>query len=175
MTPRWPLIQLLLRLQVWLYPRIIVSNSHKNTYKHVDTVTLFSRTLTKGQWPLDDLWSHLCWGHMCISIQGSLYPSLMEIHQSMWIQWLFFKTLTKITTYYTTYRMSDHSLFSEQSSGEKKIIYTTHKKRYNFACDNYIFPKGQTRARRENNILSKIILSNTSLSKIFLSNMNMAN
>ena len=87
MIPRWPLTPHLLRSHVRLYPRIIVSNSHKNTSKHVDTVTLFSKTLTKGQWPLDDLWPHFYWGHMCDSTQGSLCPSPMGIHQCMWIQW----------------------------------------------------------------------------------------
>ena len=51
---------------------------------------------TKGQWPLDDLWPHICWGLMCDSTQGSLCPSPMKIHQSMWIQWPFLqKTWTK--------------------------------------------------------------------------------
>ena len=27
---------------------------------------------TKGHWPLDDLWSQVCWGHMCDSTQWSL-------------------------------------------------------------------------------------------------------
>ena len=56
LTPRWPLTPHLLRSHVWLYPRIIVSKSHENTSKYVDTVTLFAKTWTKGQWPLDDLW-----------------------------------------------------------------------------------------------------------------------
>ena len=66
--PKWPLddlqhetivsalTPLLLRSHVWLYPRIIVSNYHKHTSKQVDTVTLFSKTLTKGRWPLDNIW-----------------------------------------------------------------------------------------------------------------------
>ena len=70
LTPRWPLIPHLLRSHVWLYPRIIVSKSHENTSKYVDTVTLFAKTWTKGHWPLDDLWPHICWGHMCDSTQG---------------------------------------------------------------------------------------------------------
>ena len=75
---------------VWLYPRIIVSKSHENTSKYVDTVTFFAKkTWTKGHWPLDDLWPHICWGQMCDSTQGSLCPSPMKIHQSMWIQWTF--------------------------------------------------------------------------------------
>ena len=91
LTPRWPLTPHLLRSHVWLYPRIIVSKSYENTLKYVDTVTLFAKTWTKGQghWPLDDLWPHICWGLMCDSTQGSLCPSPMKIHQSMWIQWPF--------------------------------------------------------------------------------------
>ena len=96
LTPRWPLNPHLLRSHVWLYPRIIVSKSHENTSKYVDTVTLLAKTWTKGQWPLDDLWPHICWGLMCDSTQGSLCPSPMKIHQSMWIQWPFCnKTWTK--------------------------------------------------------------------------------
>ena len=41
LTPRWPLTPHLLRSYVWLYPRIIVSKSHENTSKYVDTVTFF--------------------------------------------------------------------------------------------------------------------------------------
>ena len=59
-TPRWPLTPLQLRSHVQLCPRIIVSNSYKNTSKHVDTVTFFFKTLAKGQWPLDDIWPHFC-------------------------------------------------------------------------------------------------------------------
>ena len=55
------------------------------------------KTWTKGHWPLDDLWPHICWSHMCDSTQGSLCPSPMKIHQSTWIQWPFLqkKTWTK--------------------------------------------------------------------------------
>ena len=97
LTPSWPVTPHLLRSHVWLYPRIIVSKSHENTLKYVDTVTLFAKTWTKGQWPLDDLWPDICWGLMCDSTQGSLFPSPMKIHQSMWIQWPFLpkKTWTK--------------------------------------------------------------------------------
>ena len=116
LTPIWPLTPHLLRSHVWLYPRIIVSKSHENTSKYVDTVNLFAKTWTKGHWPLDDLWPHICWGHRCDSTQGSLCPSPMGIYQCMWIQW---SILQKITTYihihthtyihiHTTYRISDH-------------------------------------------------------------------
>ena len=98
LTPRWPLTPHLLRSHVWLYPRIIVYKSYENTLKYVDTVTFFAKkTWTKGHWPLDDLWPHICWGLMCDSTQGSFCPSPMKIHQSMWIQWPFLqkKTWTK--------------------------------------------------------------------------------
>ena len=85
LTPRWPLTPHLLRSHVWLYPRIIMSKSHENTSKYVDTVTFFAKTWSKGHWLLGDLWPHICWGHMCDSTQGSLCPSPMKIHQSMWI------------------------------------------------------------------------------------------
>ena len=94
LTPRWPLTPHLLRSHVWLYPRIIVFKSHENTSKYVDTVTLLAKTWTKGHWPLDDLWPHICWGLMCDSTQGSLCPSPMKIHQSMWIQWPFLQKQT---------------------------------------------------------------------------------
>ena len=82
LTPRWPLTPHLLRSHVWLYPRIIVSKSYENTSKYVDTVTPFAKIWTKGHWPLDDLWPHICWGHMCDSTQGSFCPSPIKIHQS---------------------------------------------------------------------------------------------
>ena len=60
----------------------------------------FPKTWTKGHWPLDDLWPHVCWGHMCDSTQGSLCPSPMTIHQCMWIQWSILQNTTYIHTYY---------------------------------------------------------------------------
>ena len=64
----------------------------------------FPKTWTKGHWPLDDLWPHVCWGHMCDSTQGSLCPSPMGIiHQCMWIQW----SILQITTY--TYIYCTHT------------------------------------------------------------------
>ena len=93
-TPRWPLTTNLLRSHVWYYPMVIVSKSHENTSKYVDTVIFFlSKPWTKGHWPLDDLWPQLSWGLMCDSTQGSFCLSLMKIHQNLWIQWPFFKNL----------------------------------------------------------------------------------
>ena len=42
LTPRWPLTPHLLRSHVWHYPRIIMSKSHGNTSKYVDTVINFA-------------------------------------------------------------------------------------------------------------------------------------
>ena len=97
MTTRWPLTPLLLRSYMCLYTRIIWSKSHENVSKYDDTVAFFfSKTWTKGHWSLDDLWPKICCGHMCDSTQGSLFPSQMKMHQSMWIQWPFLsKTWTK--------------------------------------------------------------------------------
>ena len=101
LTPRWPLTPHLLRSHVWLYPRIIVSKSHENTSKYADTVNFFAKTWTKDHWHLDDLWPHICWGHMCDSTQGSLFPSPMGIHQCMWIQWSILQKFCKLPhTYY---------------------------------------------------------------------------
>ena len=134
LTPRWPLTPHLLRSHVWLYPRIIVSKSHENTSKDVDTVNLFAETWTKGHWPLDDLWTHICWGHMCDSTQGSLCPSPMGIHQCMWTQWSILQKLphtyihilhTSIhilhthTTYYIQNQWS-HSLFLNYVQARQK-------------------------------------------------------
>ena len=75
-------------LEPWVSP--------EHTSKYVDTVTVLQKTWTKGHWSLDDLWPHICWGLMCDSTQGSLCPSPMKIHQSMWIQWPFLqKTWSK--------------------------------------------------------------------------------
>ena len=53
--------------KVVLEPRV----SPENTSKYVDTVTVFAKTWTKGHWPLDDLWPHICWSHMW------LYPRII--------------------------------------------------------------------------------------------------
>ena len=104
----------------------------------------FPKTWTKGHWPLDDLWPHVCWGHMCDSTQGSLCPSPMTIHQCMWIQWSILQITTYIhthTTYilrtyyilHTTYRMSDHIVSywtqfrRDKNISNEKIVYKHDK------------------------------------------------
>ena len=101
---------------------------HQSMWIHWPFLT---KTWTKGHWPLDDLWPHVCWGHMCDSIQGSLCPSPMTIHQCMWIQWSILQNTTYIlhTTYilrtyygHTTYRMSDHIVsYWTQFRWDKKV------------------------------------------------------
>ena len=125
LTPRWPLTPHLLRSHVWLYPRIIVSKSHENTSKYVDTVNLFAKTWIKSHWPLDDLWPHICWGHTCGSTQGSLCPSPMGIHQCMLIQWSILQKLLHTYTYilHTTYYVQNqwsHSLFLNYVQARQK-------------------------------------------------------
>ena len=80
-------------------------------------------------WPLGDLWSHFCCGHMGDSTQVSLCLSLVEIHQSKWIQWLFFKTLTTIPettacTYYVlhTEKVITQSIFLTKFRWDKYYV-----------------------------------------------------
>ena len=87
----------------------------------------FPKTWTKGHWPLDDLWPHVCWGHMCDSTQGSLCPSPMTIHQCMWIQWSILQNTTYIhihtyihTTYYVQNEWS-HSLLLNSVQARQKV------------------------------------------------------
>ena len=79
----------------------------------------FPKTWTKGHWPLDYLWPHVCWGHMCDSTQGSLCPSPMGIHQCMWIQWSILQITTYIHTYYVQNEWS-HSLLLNSVQARQK-------------------------------------------------------
>ena len=102
----------------------------------------FAKTWTKGHWPLDDLWPHVCWGHMCDSTQGSLCPSPMGIHQCMWIQWsiLQITTYIHIHTYYihTTYRMSDH-IVSYWTQFRRDNYWTQFRRDKNWFSDRVFF------------------------------------
>ena len=53
----------------------------------------FLKTELKGQWPLDDLWPHFCWGHMCDSTQVSLRPKYVDTVT-------IFQNLNQATTHY---------------------------------------------------------------------------
>ena len=68
------------------------------------------KTWTKGHWSLDDLWLHICWGHMCDSTQGSLSPSPMGIlSTSMYVDTVINFANYRIHTH-TTYIL--HRVFS---------------------------------------------------------------
>ena len=96
----------------------------------------FPKTWTKGHWPLDHLWPHVCWGHMCDSTQGSLCPSPMTIHQCMWIQWQILQITTYIhilhtyyihttyihTTYYVQNEWSHSLLLNSVQARQKGIV-----------------------------------------------------
>ena len=129
LTPRWPLTPSLFRSHVWVYPRIIVSKSHKNASKYVDTVTLFSKTWTKGHGPLDHLWPHVYWGHVW------LYPKIIVSkshgNTQMYVntvinfaKYHIHTTYIHIQTVHTTYRMSDHIVsYSTQFRRDKNTFY----------------------------------------------------
>ena len=79
----------------------------------------FPKTWTKGHWPLDDLWPHVCWGHMCDSTQGSLCPSPMTIHQCGYSDQ--FCKIPHTYILHTTYRMWSHSLLLNSVQARQKI------------------------------------------------------
>ena len=119
LTPRWPLTPHLLRSYVWPLPKDHLVQVPWKYIKVCGYSELFAKSWTKGHWPLDDLWPHICWGHMCDCAQGSLCPSAMGIRQCMWIQLSILQKLPHTyiyilrtyyvhTTYCTTYRISDH-------------------------------------------------------------------
>ena len=108
----------------------------------------FPKTWTKGHWPLDDLWPHVCWGHMFDSTQGSLCPSPMTIHQCMWIQWSILQITTYIhthTTYilHTTYRMSDH-IVSYWTQFRRDNYWTQFRRDKNLATNYHEHVKTKT-------------------------------
>ena len=91
----------------------------------------FPKTWTKGHWPLNDLWPHVCWGHVCDSTQGSLCPSPMTMHQCYVCGYSdqFCKiphTYTYIHTYiHTTYYVQNewsHSLLLNSVQARQKPI-----------------------------------------------------
>ena len=99
----------------------------------------FPKTWTKGHWPLDDLWPHVCWGHMCDSTQGSLCPSPMTIHQCMWIQWSILQNTTYIHIHTYTYYVQNewsHSLLLNSVQARQKNSFLW--KYYRFTVKNTV-------------------------------------
>ena len=92
---------------VWLYPKIIVSKSHENTSKYVDTLTLFKTLIQRSLTPRWPLTSYLLRSHVW------LYPKIIVSkshgNTSMYVDTVIdFAKLPHTTYIHTTYRMSDH-------------------------------------------------------------------
>ena len=85
----------------------------------------FPKTWTKGHWPLDDLWSHVCWGHMCDSTKDHCVQVPWQYINVCGYSDQFCKiphTYTYINTH-TTYRMSDHIVsYWTQFRRDKKLL-----------------------------------------------------
>ena len=114
--------RLLLRSHTFAIIVILDLKIHQSMWIHWP---FFPKTWTKGHWPLDDLWPHVCWGHMCDSTQGSLCPSPMTIHQCMWIQWSILQNTTYIhihTTYYVQNEWSHSLLLNSVQARQRKPI-----------------------------------------------------
>ena len=115
LTPRWPLTPSLLRSHVWYYPKIIVSKSHENASKCVDTMTLFSKTLNQRsltpRWPLTSclLRSHV-W----------LYPRTF-VFKSHGNTSMYEDTMINFAKYHTYYVQNEwsHSLFLNKFRRDK--------------------------------------------------------
>ena len=74
---------------------------------------LFFFCMKKNLEPLDDLWPHICWGHMYDPTQGSLCPSCSHGNTSMYVERVTHFANYHIhthTTLHTTYRISDHTV-----------------------------------------------------------------
>ena len=91
----------------------------------------FPKTWTKGHWPLDDLWPHVCWGHMCDSTQGSLCPSPMTIHQCMWIQW----SILQNTTYIHIHTYSTYTYYVQNEWSHSLLLNSVQERQKYCSCD----------------------------------------
>ena len=140
LTPRWPLTPHLLRSYVWLLKDHCVQVPRKYI-KYVDTVTFFAKTWSKGHWPLGDLWPHICWGHMCDSTQGSLCPSPMKIHQSMWIQWPFCKKNLNQRSLTPRWPLTPHLLRSYVWLYPRIIVSKSHENTWKYVDTVTFFAK----------------------------------
>ena len=128
--------RLLLRSHTFAIIVILDLKIHQSMWIHWP---FFPKTWTKGHWSLDDLWPHVCWGHMCDSTQGSLCPSPMTIHRCMWIQ----RSTLQNTTYilHTTYYV--HTACVNKSASLKEHfflgkLYVSFEKVYNNMIGNII-------------------------------------
>ena len=99
----------------------------------------FSQGVNNPNWPLDDLWPRECWCHMCDSTQWSLCPTPILIHQSMWKQWLFPKTLTN--TVMTPMWPLTHFGWGHMCDRPKLIVPKSHENMLKYVDTATIFPK----------------------------------
>ena len=128
MTPRWPLTPYPLRSHVQLYPRIIVSHSHGNTSKCVDTVILFFKLKTKRsmtpRWPLTPLLlrSHV-WLYPSITVSKS------HANTSTYVETATKKTLTKrsMTPNDPRWPLTSYTLRSHGQLCPRIIVSNSHK------------------------------------------------
>ena len=114
-------------------------------YIKVCAVTVFAKTWTKGHWPLDGLWRHICWGLMCDSTQGSLCPSPMKIHQSMWIQWPFCKKLEPDGSLTPRWPLTPHLLRSHVWLYPMIIVSKSHENTSKYVDTVTLFAKTWTK------------------------------
>ena len=69
-------------LYVWLYPSI---KSHMQIHICMWIVTI--KLQSKGQWPLDDLWLYIPWGHLCNSAVSSSHGNTSRCVDAVIFVW----------------------------------------------------------------------------------------
>ena len=95
MTLRWPLTPFMLMSHVQLFPRIIVSNSHGNTSKYVDTVTIFQKLNQKVNDPKMTLTTLLLRSHVWLYPRINISKSHENMSKYVDTVTLFFKILNQ--------------------------------------------------------------------------------
>ena len=122
-----------------LYPRIIVSNFHKNTSNHMDTVTLFFKNLNQRSITLDDLdptstkvtcvtlpknhCVQVSWGYINVCGWSDQFCKIDHKHTYTHTYYMH--------TYTPTYRMSDHTVSflttkfkQDKNESQKQLEFT---------------------------------------------------
>ena len=91
LTPKWPLIPFLLRSQVWLYLRIIVSKSHGNTSMYVDTVINFAKYHIHTTYiHIQTVYVQNEWSHSLLLNRVQARQKLLglpKFHCHFWVPW----------------------------------------------------------------------------------------